>query len=158
MVGCYEPHSFSTVILKSCCDVSGSCYSANLTIKIYCKFFSKALCKEHNENSSSQKKIVRLVCVRPAEEAETCVICCSIRVEKNIWFLEVFSSELGTEHWILTASMSSPYIKLGTSLIQEKITLLAQINSRELKCWWLSMCMQWPSFVSKRMKKKKNCN
>lgn len=103
------------------CDISDNHYPKNLSLNILYASF-KRLCKEHHE--TQKKRSVRLVCGRPAGEAKTvCVKCCSIKVEKYIWFLELIGSELRIEHWISTPSMSRSCIKPNTLQIQMKITL-----------------------------------
>lgn len=102
--------------------MSGNYCAENLTLKCTVCFLQGTL--QSVMKTALRKKRVRLVCGRPSGEAGTiCVKCCSMKVEKNIWFLELISSELRTEYWISTPSMCSPYIKPGTSQIQVKITL-----------------------------------
>lgn len=99
--------------------------SRKFIIKCTVFFFQDTLQRASWKQFFTEKKwSVRLVCARPAGEAKTiCVKCCSIKVEKYIWFLELISSELRIEHWISTPSMSRWCIEPSTFQIQVKITI-----------------------------------
>lgn len=73
------------------------------------------------ETALHRKKVVRQVRGRPAEEEEaSCTKYYSIKVEKNILFLKLISSDLTMEQWISAVSRVSLYMKPVTS---QKITL-----------------------------------